>query len=260
MKKFLKIFVIITLLFSSTVIYATSSTNGNGGPQNGGGMMQGQSGPQQNGQGQPQNMNNQKPMIMGTVTDIDDDTITIESIKMGGPKSEDSSDETVTYTVDASDTTVYEDQKEASLSDIDEGDKIMVEGTISGTKITATKIHIDDLKGSAGITDGTGEPVVMGTVTDIGEDDETIEIENNGDTIYTVDLSDATILKDGEEIDISDIEEDDVVLVQGEADGSEITASTVTIQVNDNSTKNQNTQKIGFFQRIGNFFSKLFGF
>lgn len=255
-------------MFGVSLAYAQSdSSNKNAQPPktNGGAMQQGNKNIDPN-QNQIQNQNqfqNQKPVIVGTVTDIDDETITVESNKKLDPNNK-SNSETVTYTVDASDATFYEGSDEVDIDSVEEDDTIIIEGTISGTEVTATKIRIGELKsGNDFSVDGTGEPIVVGTVTDIDTDNETITIENNSDVTYTVDLSDATLSKDGETITISDISEDDVVLVQGEIDDDEITASSLTIQTKDNNgqgLENGNGQKTGFFKKIGSFFSDLFGF
>jgi hypothetical protein len=281
MSKYIKVFLIATLLFGSSLL-AYAQGNDNKG-QNGtpptkpqGEMMQNGQGGQQGGpQGQGGQMGNQKPMIMGTVTDIDNDTITIESKQFTPKDVKDTTttktEKTVTYTVDVSNATFYEDNETAELSDIEVGNKIMIEGTVSDTtKVTATKVHIGDFSGlkdetASGISTGTGEPVVMGKVTDIDESDGKIEIANNNSVTYEIDLSDAKITKDGKTITISDISEDDVVLVQGTIDGNDVTASSLSVQSEkgnsqSNDDNNLNGQKTGFFHKIGNFFSKFFGF
>lgn len=122
------------------------------------------------GQGGLNGQANFKPMTMGTITSIDSNIITIESIKFNRPESKNdkttTTKETITYKVDASNASFTEEGETASISDVSVGDRISIEGTINDTSIVATKIHIgnnmkngDEIKNNA-IKEGTGEPVV----------------------------------------------------------------------------------------------------
>ena len=99
------------------------------------------------------------PRVMGTITKIDGNTITVDSI--GFSKNVPNTDtnksdttkptsETKTYTVDASGATIYKDGVESKISDIAVNNKIVVEGTITDTSIKATKIY----EGNMGVANG----------------------------------------------------------------------------------------------------------
>ncbi len=197
-------------------------------------------------------LGNNRPMTMGTVTSIDGTNIVIESTYVN-PKDKDGNKK-ISYTVDASKTTFYEEKEEVKISSVKIGSKIMVEGAFIDNKIVATRIHVADLSGwkvSEMFGEGSGKPVVLGTVTSVGGT--SIVIKNKKDVSYTIDLASSTLKKKGESVAVQDIKENDIVLVQGDISGSDVKASNVIIQANN--TKNQ-----GFFQKVGNFFGKLFGF
>lgn len=255
-KNYLKVLTLgVLLVFGASLAYAETSTTGNNhrGP---GGMVGNKSG----------SPTERVPMYMGTVKSISDSTITIESKKFD-PKNKDST-ETVTYTVNASDATFYKNKETAKLSDITVGERISVEGTLSGTSITATKIDIGGLgpKGgtmNSGNVKGTGEPVVMGKIVSVDTDAKTITIKNNSDVTYTVDLSNAKLTKDGTAVDISSLATDNAVIVQGAVNNTTVTASSLIVDSHSNTNSQDSTvngQKVGFFKKVGNFFSKLFGF
>lgn len=95
-----------------------------------------------------QGFENRRPAVIGTITKIDGTTITIDSIGFGknvvnneATDTTEQKTETVTYTVDASKATFYEDGAESKIEELAIGEKIMVEGTVDGTKVTATKVH-----------------------------------------------------------------------------------------------------------------------
>lgn len=262
MSNYIKIFLVGILLFGSSLFaYADNGQNGNQTERQQGRMMQ-------VGNGGPQMMNQQnqmgKPMIMGIVTKISGDTITMTSKNIN--RDDNNSEDTITYTVDASNATFYKAMEKASISDVKDGNRIMVEGTVSDTKITATEIHIGNFSqwenGQTGILNGNGKPVVVGKVTDVNESNKTITIEAYNNASYVIDLSGANIYEARKTIQISDIKDGNIVLVQGEIDGSNVKASNVSVQTNNKSTtgqiNNQNGQKVGFFHKIGNFFSHLF--
>lgn len=84
------------------------------------------------------------PFTRGSVTAINDTTITISSVVRGSDK-EGAETETKTYTIDASKAKFYKDGTETTISEITVGDNIVVEGTLDGSTITATKVHEGNL-------------------------------------------------------------------------------------------------------------------
>ena len=85
-----------------------------------------------------------RPGVTGTVSAISGTTLTVTSKKMerGMNKAGTSTPAaSVTYTVDASNATVTKNNTTSTLSAIAVGDTIMVQGTVSGTNVTATTIR-----------------------------------------------------------------------------------------------------------------------
>ncbi len=72
--------------------------------------------------------------IYGEVTAIDGTTITVDAFSRPDTS-------TTTYTVDASDATVWLRGATTTVSDIEVGNNIMVSGTLDGTNVTATAIR-----------------------------------------------------------------------------------------------------------------------
>jgi len=91
-----------------------------------------------------QNQNRQRGLI-GEITDIDDDTITMTS-KFGTSTTEEK-----TFTVDASNAEIKIDNATSTISDLSDGDTILVEGKIDGTTITATMIRKGDIIEDGGL-------------------------------------------------------------------------------------------------------------
>jgi len=195
------------------------------------------------------------PGVRGTVTAISGDTITVSSKGFG------QSATTTTYTVDATNATVTKSGAASSVSAIAVGDTIMVQGTVSGTSVTATKINDGVMaggksgsNGSTAIPAGNGQPIIGGTVTAVNGD--TITITNKGNTSYTIDVTNATITKDGTASNASSIAVGDTVLAQGTVNGTSVTAVSLTDSAS--TTGSSSTTHTGFFGMIGAFFSKLF--
>ncbi len=246
------------------------------------GMMQGRG----NARG---GLNMVKPVAVGQVTAISGSTITITSRGLGlGEKRKATSTAptsvSTTYTIDASNAVVLKNNATSSVSNIAVGDNVMVQGTLSGTNITATTIR-DNVGfgpgGNEGQREGTstrpammgglqgiqgnGQPVVAGTVSTLSGS--ILTITNNGSTSYTVDTTNARFIKAGVSgsSTISDVVTGDHVIVQGSVSGTSVAATTIIDQgVPKTSTQGQNPSQnqasVGFFGGIGNFFKHLFGF
>ena len=76
-----------------------------------------------------------RPGVFGTVTAVNGNTITVQSRGFGQNSTQ------TTYTVDASNATVTKNNAASSVGDIAVGDNIMVQGTVSGTSVTAKTIR-----------------------------------------------------------------------------------------------------------------------
>lgn len=194
--------------------------------------------------------------VFGTVTAISGDTITVQS--KGFEKSDSSTGTTTTYTVNASGATVTKANVASSVSAIAIGDTVMVQGTVSGTSVTATKISdgvmmkVPGSNGGATIPTGNGQPVIGGTVTAVSGD--IVTITNKSNTSYTIDVTNATITKNGTTSSVSSVAVGDNVLAQGTVNGTSVTAVSLT----DSASATSGTAPKGLFGMIGAFFSKLF--
>lgn len=223
-------------------------------------------------------MNGQKPAVFGTVTAINGTNITVASHSFGNSPSHLAA--TTTYTVDASNATVYKNNATSTLSSVAVNDHIIVMGTVSGTNVTATSIRDgipmmmrgrgpngsdnDSGTGQSLPFSGNGEPVVAGTVSSVNGN--SFSITTGSNTSYTIDATNATVKKASATSTVSAVASGDYVIVQGQVNGSSVTASTVL----DNGQRpapgssQANTPKPGngggFMGAIGNFFKRIFGF
>ncbi|MGH7141048.1 MAG: DUF5666 domain-containing protein [Minisyncoccia bacterium] len=249
-----------SLLLSGTALAAAPQTP----PQGGHGQWMGHGGAP----------NQMPPGVFGSVTAINGSTLTVESRGFGK-----SASTTTDYTVNASGATVTKNGASASLSSIATGDMVMVQGTISGTSVTATAIRDGMSKGGPGmgrggfgkyasstppnIPHGNGEPVIGGTVATI--DGTTLTIANKGNITYTVDAANTTVTKQGKSASLSSVSVGDNVLVQGTINGTSVTASSIIDQgaMPQKGTASTTPARGGiekFFGAIGGFFKHLFGF
>ena len=208
------------------------------------------------------------PGIFGTVSAVDGTTLTVAG-KMRT---------STVYTVDASQATVMKNGTSSTVADIVPGDTVMVQGTVSGTSVTATMIR-DGMGGMRGKgfgrtasstprtapIQGNGEPVIAGSVTAINNS--TLTVANASNVTYTVDASNAKIVKNGTTTALSDVATGDAVVVQGTVNGTLVVASSVVDQGSKSSATGgtlagggSGSGGFGFFGMIGNFFKHLFGF
>ncbi len=197
--------------------------------------------------------------IFGTVTAINGNTITVTSIGFGKTAP------AQTFTIDASAATVDKNKAASTVSGIAVGDTIMVQGTVNGTVVTATKIHDGVMmKGKpstkpnpATIPEGNGQPIIGGTVTAVNGN--TVTITNKSNASYTIDMTNAKITKNDAAGTVSNIAIGDNILAQGTFNGNAVTA----VNVVDSASASANADigaHHGFFGSIGSFFSHLFGF
>lgn len=240
------------------------------------------------------------PGIFGTVSAVDGTTLTVTAKVWPGMMNATSSESSGvdTYTVDASNATVYKGSATStvSLSDVNVGDVVMVQGTVSGTNVTATTIR-DGVMGTfmggrrpggvgggfghngsstyssstrpTSLIQGNGEPVVGGSVTAISGT--TLTVTNPGNVTYAIDVSSSTIIKNGTTTTVASIAIGDNLIVQGTVNGTSITASSVIDQGmkagNASSTNGGGASRGkggaffgGFLGAIGGFFQHLFKF
>jgi hypothetical protein len=197
-------------LLSAVPAFAQSTQPPQGG--GGSGSWQGRSG-----------MAGRAPGVFGTVSAISGDSITLSSKGFGQNAT------ATTYTVDATNATVTKAGAASSVGAIAVGDTLMVQGTVSGDNVTATKIN-------DGIQMGPGPariPGVFGTVSAVNGTTLTVTSKggptNQGSTgtTYTVNASGATVMKDGATSTVSAIATGDTVMVQGAISGTTVTATKI---------------------------------
>lgn len=215
------------------------------------------------------------PGVFGTVSAIDtsSDTLTITSKGFGANAT------ATTYTVDATGATVTKNGSASTLGDVAVGDTVMVQGTVSGTNVTATSIRDGVMGGRGGSgmkfgshgsstpmsnIQGNGQPVVGGNVTAINGSTLTV-VTAKGSVTYSVDASNATIDKGNATSSISNIAVGDNVVVQGAVSGTSVVASSVIDQGAPSNSGSGPAAMVkggfrGFMGAIGGFFQHLFGF
>lgn len=219
------------------------------------------------------------PGIFGTVSAVDGTTLTVTG--KGRPNASGAASGTV-YTVDASNAKVMKNGTTSAVSDIATGDTVMVVGTVSGTNVAATTIR-DGMNGmmkgrstppanKPSLTppiQGNGEPVVGGSITAISST--MLTVTNASGVIYTIDASNAKIIKNGTSTAFSNVAVGDNIVVQGIVNGTSVAASSVIDQGSGNKIGGGQSGgaaasaptpgfHFGFFSAIGNFFKHLFGF
>jgi hypothetical protein len=223
--------------------------------------------------------------VFGTVTAINGNIITINGRQGFGP----TATATTTYTVDATNAVIKKNNATTTVGNIAVGDMVVVQGTVSGTNVTATAIFDGIIgrmggKGGPGMNGwassttpfagdksshatttppfvGNGQPIIVGTVSVVNGN--TLTVTTASSVTYTVDASSAKILKGSNTITLSGIVVGNKVLVQGAVNGTSITASTVLDQsgpANGIPPNMDKGQKYGFFGGLGQFFMHLFGF
>lgn len=223
-------------------------------------------------------MQERRPGIFGTVSAVNGTTLTVTGKE--GPQESGSG---AAYTVDASGATVHKEGEVSSLSAIAVGDTVMIEGTVSGTNVTASLIRDGARprdgsgrgpeggagKGAMASFEGNGQPVVAGTVSSVSG--ATFALATKSGISYTVDASAAAIMKAGATSTLAALAGGDAVVVQGAVTGTAVTASTVIDHGAPPAEAAGGTSEDGalrgprggFFARIGGFFGgflHLFGF
>ncbi len=208
------------------------------------------------------------PGVFGTVASVSGTTLTVTS--KAGPNGTPAAG---TYTVDASGATVMKNGAASTVSSISAGDMVLVQGTVSGTSVTA-KIIRDGIptKGmgprsnvQGPMIQGNGQPVIGGTVSAVSGNTLTVATAQGGIS-YSVDASSATVHKGNATSSVSNISVGDRVVVQGSVNGTSVVASSVidqgagTVPGVSGSESGQVEGPRGFMGAIRGFFQHLFGF
>jgi hypothetical protein len=220
------------------------------------------------------------PGIAGTVTAVNGTTLTVTSKTRSNATSTSETTGAV-YTVNASNAQIVKNGATSTISSIATGDTVMVQGTVSGTSVTATVVR-DGITGKRGAADngvgqgnpksasstrsfqGNGEPVVAGSVVSISGT--TLTVTNESNVTYAIDTTNAKIIKNGTTTALSSVATGDSIIAQGTVNGTSVTAASIIDQGTENRNGNASSSTsssgshLGFFGAIGNFFKHLFGF
>jgi hypothetical protein len=214
-----------------------------------------------------------KPAVFGTVSAVSGNIITVSGKQGFGTNAV-----SVTFTVDATNAKIMKDGSAdaptiVTISSINVGDRIMAQGTLTGTNLVATMIRDGRIpvpeKGNNGSKNpsvspiaGDGNPIVAGTVSAVNGS--VITITNKSNVTYTINASGAKIVKGSSTVLVSDIAVGDMIVVQGTINGNAVVATSVIDQAKPTSASPTSGEgekgNGGFFGGIGAFFSHLFGF
>jgi len=233
------------------------------------------------GLGHAQGAGMMKPVILGKVSGVSGDTITVAGQSGFGRAST-----TTTFSVDATNAKIIKNNVAGTISSIAVGDNVIVQGTVTGGNVVATLIRDVVMAGNPGQAlgkgivrtkmassttpnfVGNGEPVVAGTISAINGS--AISITNKSNIVYNIDASGSKFLEGNNTIGISTLKIGDAVVVQGTINGTSIVATTIIDQTGpaNNGTRPANSGNAGnggnphpgIFGGIGQFFIHLFGF
>lgn len=250
------------------------------------GMWGGQGAPGKGGSG----MNGMRPAVFGTVASIDGTSLTVTQGARPSFGTSTPAMATTTYSVDASNATVFKNNATSTISSVLVGDMVAVQGTVSGTDVTATTIR-DGLvpmmgrmgmmgsstgpRGPGGYRNasstngmpaspitGNGQPVIAGSISAINGN--SLTVTDKSSVSYTVDVTNAKIVEGQNTIAVSNLAVGDNVIIQGSVEGSSVTASSVIDQKAPAAGSNPSSPAPhnggGIFGAIGGFFSHIFGF
>jgi hypothetical protein len=158
------------------------------------------------------------PNIMGTVTAVSGQTLTVKAGSTG-----------TVYSVDASAAKIRKGDETQALSGISVGDTVFVQGAINGTSMVATLI-VETKSIAAKPTIKEDMSGVVGKVTAISGNTITINAKNA--VAYTVNASNAKVWKNrNNAATLADVKVGDTVIVQGAITGTSVTATNI-IDVN----------------------------
>ena len=221
------------------------------------------------------------PGVFGTVTAINGNSLTVTAKTRPNATSTTGT----VYSVDASAAQVFKNGTTSTIGSIASGDMVMVQGTVSGTSVAATVIRdgIRPMMGGRGMPggfgkgygkngtstppvspiQGNGQPVIGGAVTAISGT--TVTITNASNVTYTIDASNAKVVKGGASSTIASVATGDNLVVQGTVNGTSVVASSIIDQGATGSRAppaggQGGGSHFGFLGAIGSFFKHLFGF
>jgi hypothetical protein len=168
----------------------------------------------------------EKPAVVGTVSSISGSTI------MVAVKTKDALP-AVTFTVNASNAQVFIGDKVAALSSIAVGDKVIVKGAVTGASVVATTIRAGKV-GKESKDQNKMNPNMVGKVTIVNGNILTINVKQQREqnmaataTTFTVDATNAKILRGETIIKVSDIAVGDNLVVQGTVTGNNVVATMI---------------------------------
>jgi Domain of unknown function (DUF5666) len=216
-----------------------------------------------------------QPGVFGKVTGVDTGAMTITL--------QDMRNSATSYSVDASNAVIVKNNITSTISAVAVGDTVVVRGTVNGAVVTATMVRDNVMgangrgfSGRPGMRTPTGtfpggrpsgtfpyasgtRPLVpqttSGTIASVNGS--TLTVTGTDGTTYTVDASNATLVKKGSTANaISAINVGDTVRIQGAVNGTSITATAIL----DNVAQNPVASGSGFLGTIKNFLSNLFHF
>jgi len=171
----------------------------------------------------------QKPAVVGTVSAISGNTITVVS-----KKDSENITTATTFTVDATNAKIVKNGVAGTISSILIGDTISVQGTITGTNVLATTIRDGQNNQGEMMDSNKMMPNVVGKVSSINGSTLTVISQrgprmgaNNAPTTFTVNATSAKILRGQTVIAISNIAVGDTVVIQGTVTGTSVVATTI---------------------------------
>ena len=169
----------------------------------------------------------QMPAVVGKVLTNDGSTLTVSGRQGFNNSKSGTTAAATTFTVNTtSSTKVTKNNAAGTVAGIAVGDTVMVQGTVSGTTVTATNIRDGVVMMAAGARGIAGKvSAINGTSLTV-----TTQARPNGGTAttYTVDASNATVTKNFSASSVSNITVGDAVVVQGTVNGTTITAKTIS--------------------------------
>jgi hypothetical protein len=215
-----------------------------------------------------------KPGVFGTVASVSGNTLTVTS--KGRPTTPGGTPTETTFTVDGTNALVTKNNAASTIGAVAVGDTVMVQGTVTVTNVVATKI-MDGLsmmgkRGNFGVggvgaisqLQGNGQPVIGGSVSAVNGSMLSV-VPAQGGITYSVDATNAKVVKDNATSSVSSIGVGDKVVVQGTINSTSVTASTVidsgAVSTTSGIPGTMPGRRLGgFFGAIGGLFRHLFGF
>jgi hypothetical protein len=189
--------------------------------------------------------NQQAKAIVGTVSAVSGNTITV-SVKqeiVGITTA-------VFFTVNATNAAVIKNGVASTLSNIAVGDKVTVQGTVTGTNVVAKTIR-DDQNNQIQNDFNKMSPIVVGKVSAINGNILTIisqqgfnRAAHNTTATITVDATNAKLLRGNTTITLSSIAVDDNIVVQGILTGTNVVATIIRDGKVGNGNEGDNNQAL----------------